>query len=825
VNQRRHITLVSAGATVLAAMPLSSVFERWTWLVGGLLVVGTMTAAAVGLRSVRSPIWAPTLGMIVAYVLTVTWLYGEGALLGLIPTPATIAHFNDLLASAGVTIRDSGVPVSDEDGLLFLAALGVGAVLLAIDLAAVVARRPAIAGIPMVAVYLVPVGTHTRSVSFLAFVCTAAAFLWLLATDNVDRVRRFGRRFTGDGRDIDVWEPSPLAAAGRRLAVIGVAAAVVLPLAVPGMTTGLLDRFGTGVGDGPGTGNGSGRNGQVNLFSFLQGSLVRDQAYDMIKVTTADPTPYYLRFGVAEELTNNGFVNRPWTQGQALGNLQPPPQVTGPGITYRPNQAQIEILNFNEQLLPVYQNVVRLERLDNAWLWDRRANVLYSNRTTAKGRKYTVYYVRPEYTADALRTAADLRTDDQIRTMYTRVPEVGIVQQTAQNLIKGKTTQYDKVRAIYDFFSPSNGFTYSLSTRQGNSGTVMGDFISEGGRQGYCEQYAAAMAWLVRAAGIPARVAFGFTKGTNRNGNTYTLSNFNLHAWTEVYFASFGWVPFDATPAGAISGSVSPAWAPDPSAPEGPVIAPDSDDLIPGQAPSAGGTGAPAPQFGENDPGAAGGAGGSGANQWPLYLLGGLVIVLILLMVPGLRRATLRRHRSPGTGPGNPSVAIEKGVGPDDGNVRDPESAGAGGLRRARRDAHAAWDELIDTMVDYRVEIDPAETPRLTSERLIVEARLSDAASTGVQVLSRAEERARYARSPLTDADLATPLRDVRASLREGVSWRTRMVATLLPPSVLARWRAGLSLGYARFVNTFGRRRDVVVRTISPRRLLARSSR
>ena len=54
----------------------------------------------------------------------------------------------------------------------------------------------------------------------------AVGFLWLLVTDNVDRVRRFGRRFTGDGRDVDVWEPSPLAAAGRRLAVVGVLVAV-----------------------------------------------------------------------------------------------------------------------------------------------------------------------------------------------------------------------------------------------------------------------------------------------------------------------------------------------------------------------------------------------------------------------------------------------------------------------------------------------------------------------------------------------------------------------------------------------------------------------
>jgi transglutaminase-like putative cysteine protease len=848
VTQRRHLTLVAAGATVLASLPLASVFERWSWLISSLLVVGAMTATAVLLRSVRAPGWAPTVGMIGAYIVTLTWLFSDGrALLGLVPTPATFERFNDLLVSAGVTIRESGVPVADEDGLLFLAAIGVGAVLLSVDLAAVVARRPAIAGIPMIAIYLVPVGTHTSSVSFLAFVCTAAAFLWLLATDNVDRVRRFGRRFTGDGRDIDVWEPSPLAAAGRRLAVIGVAVAVILPIAVPGMTTGLLDRFGTGVGDGLGTGSGQGRPGNVNLFSYLQGALVRERAYDMVKVTTNDTNPFYLRFAVAEDLNNNGFVNRPWSQGRSLSSIPQPPQAAGNGVSYKAHQAQVEILQFNEQVLPVFPQLTRVDRLDgsNNWLYDQRAGVVYSKRTNAKGRKYTFSFVHAEFTPDALRTARDLPAEDQVRQAYTAFPEATKqVKEIALDLVKGKTNPYDKVRAIYDFFSPDNGFSYSLTTVKGNSGSDMVDFISEGGRKGYCEQYAAAMAWMVRAVGIPSRVAFGWTKGTNRKDNTYTLTNFNLHAWTEVYFAGFGWVPFDATPASAVPGSVPSTWAPDLNQPDGPIVAPGPDDLR-ASAGASGGASAPATnQFGGNDAGLGGDSGsGDGSTRWPYYLLGGLLVALVLLLMPALHRASLRRRRWPGgkggadggnsgEGGGNGGGGAGNGGGGGDNGADpppsvDPDGEGrelvgaASGHRRAKRDAHGAWDELVDTMIDYRVEIDPAETPRLTSDRLIADLYMSSDAATGVKTLSRAEERARYARSPLTDVDLATPLRDVRSALRYGVSRRTRLVAALLPPSVLARWRAGISARYAATITAVGKRRDVLARTISPRRLLA----
>jgi transglutaminase-like putative cysteine protease len=860
VTQRRHITLISAGATILASLPLATVFEKWTWLVLVLIVTVAMTGAAIALRSVRAPAWAPTAGMIGAYLITLTWLFpSHDELVGVIPTPATVLHWNDLLVQAGVAIRDNGVPVYDDKGLLFLAALGIGAVLLAIDLCAVVAHRPAIAGVPMAAIYLVAVGTHSDSVSFLPFVSTAAAFLWLLATDNVDRVRRFGRRFTGDGRDVDVWEPSPLAAAGRRLAVVGVAVAVILPLAVPGMTTGLLDRFGSGVGNGAGTGGGPGRAGNVNLFSYLSGSLVRDRTYDMVRVTTNDPTPFYLRFGVAEELTTNGFVNRNWGPGQGLNNVATPLAPAGNGVVNRPYRANVEILQFNEQMLPVFQHLTRIEKVDNSWLWDKRAAVVYSNRSSAKGRKYSFDYVRQEFSVEALRGAQQLSGDDPIQQQYTLLPRVPAVQAKAEELIRGKTTPYDKVRAIYDFFTtPANGFKYNLSTRAGNSGSVMVDFLNN--REGYCEQYAAAMAWLVRAAKIPSRVAFGFTRGSNRIGNTYTLNNFNLHAWTEVYFEKFGWVPFDATPAAAISGSVSTNWAPDPTVPSGQRIGGEAPDDVTGGDPSANPSGAANPdKFGPNDPGAASRAGGVGAlPRWPLYTGGGLALALLLLLLPAVRRASLRRRRWPGRGghagaAGLAATAAGKagrggrgrkagpgeidltGAGPDAGGA----GAGAGGAGAGsggsgadspevvaaaegfrRQEAHAAWDELVDTMIDYRLPVDPAETPRVTAERLVSQRAFSGQAAEGAQLLGQAEERARYARAPLPGPDLGLALRSVRTALRRGVSRRTRLIATFLPPSVITRWRAALVSTYTAAVNASARRRDAVARTMSPRRLI-----
>jgi hypothetical protein len=136
------------------------------------------------------------------------------AFAGLIPTPSTFVYFADLLGQAGTQMRGESIPVPDLDGLLMLTTLGIGGVAFFVDLCAVGLRRPALTGLPMLAIYSVPVAVLDKSVSIFPFALGAAGYMWLLVTDSVDRVRRFGRRFTGDGRDIDLWEPSPLAAAG-----------------------------------------------------------------------------------------------------------------------------------------------------------------------------------------------------------------------------------------------------------------------------------------------------------------------------------------------------------------------------------------------------------------------------------------------------------------------------------------------------------------------------------------------------------------------------------------------------------------------------------
>ena len=73
-------------------------------------------------------------------------------------------------------------------------------------------------------------------------------------------------------------------------------------------------------------------------------------------------------------------------------------------------------------------------------------------------------------------------------------------------------------------------------------------------KRGFCEHYAASFVYLMRAAGLPARIVTGYQGGElNPNGNYLIVRQSDAHAWAEVWLESQGWVRVDPT------ATVSPA--------------------------------------------------------------------------------------------------------------------------------------------------------------------------------------------------------------------------------------------------------------------------
>jgi transglutaminase-like putative cysteine protease len=103
------------------------------------------------------------------------------------------------------------------------------------------------------------------------------------------------------------------------------------------------------------------------------------------------------------------------------------------------------------------------------------------------------------------------------------------------------------VRTALTYYTRNN-FEYTLEPPLLGINSV-DDFIFKT-KKGFCEHYAGSFVFLMRAAGIPARVVTGYQGGEyNDLGGYYVLRQYDAHAWAEVWLQDRGWVRFDPTAA------------------------------------------------------------------------------------------------------------------------------------------------------------------------------------------------------------------------------------------------------------------------------------
>ena len=80
-------------------------------------------------------------------------------------------------------------------------------------------------------------------------------------------------------------------------------------------------------------------------------------------------------------------------------------------------------------------------------------------------------------------------------------------------------------------------------------------------KEGFCEHFSSAFVFLMRAAGVPARVVTGYQGGElNPVDSIITVRQSDAHAWAEVFLAGRGWVRVDPT-AAAVPGRVESGMA------------------------------------------------------------------------------------------------------------------------------------------------------------------------------------------------------------------------------------------------------------------------
>jgi hypothetical protein len=442
--------------------------------------------------------------------------------------------------------------------------------------------------------------------------------------------------------------------------------------------------------------------------------------------------------------------------------------------------ALLTALGHEDRFLPVLYAPQAVDVAEpDRWRFDPGTGTVFGRDVSTAGQTWSVAAVEPRPAPEELVAAAPLEPELPLVQRYTALPDLDPgVDELVASLTAEAQTPYERVQAIYGHFTdPANGYEYSLTTEPGTTDDDLADFLRL--RQGYCEQYAGAMAALVRAAGVPARVVLGYTPGTAQPDGSRLVTSDDAHAWVEVYFDDLGWIPYDPTPIDT-DRAVELPWAPRPQDLE---VDPRTDPTTaPLPVPSAP---APRDQPTPQDVPAPQAAPQQAASWVPTALrtAGVALAVLAVAAVPAGLRALQRRRR---LATGSPA---------------------------------ALWDELAATALDLGRTADPARTPRQVAEALAEAAEPGGGAhrsgrrphtrsrvAAAVARLARAEEAASYARpgsapvvGPELRADLATARRGLLAAAPRGA----RLRALLWPPSLLAglatslprpRWGRGTAL-------------------------------
>lgn len=163
------------------------------------------------------------------------------------------------------------------------------------------------------------------------------------------------------------------------------------------------------------------------------------------------------------------------------------------------------------------------------------------------GLIYTVISEVSDVTPDMLRQAKG-RYPPGLTERFLQLPEMSPeVGRLAERIAGLESNNYDKVQALSAYLKVKYPYDLNCPRQAKDENTV--EFFLFREKRGYCEHFATALAVMCRSLGIPARVAVGYDTGEfNALTGYYEVSSRDAHAWVEVYFPVFGWIPFEATP-------------------------------------------------------------------------------------------------------------------------------------------------------------------------------------------------------------------------------------------------------------------------------------
>ncbi|HEU5002845.1 MAG TPA: transglutaminaseTgpA domain-containing protein [Actinomycetota bacterium] len=522
-----------AGATIFA---YTRVFAGHSWLIPALAAAWGSLALTRGLVRLKvQPSLLVAVLLVAGAVLVLVVVFPSATLYGL-PTGGAIRTALDAARAAEKQISAVTAPIPVSSGFLALAmaASWLAGCLSASLLGTTSQRRPEgaaqsglspslIAPVPWIILFAVAAGVGqggNRLVAVGVFFASVLAYLLAEGWSSIGHLPKL------DG--------------AVRLGVVSLAGALILPNVVPGYRSGPIFPWAR---LGPTT------ETTVSPLVQIKPFLLQQSNVTLFHVQASDPV--YWRLTSLDQFTGQAWMSS-GSYNAASGTLSSP----APGITNTVVRQSYHIASLGGIWVPAAFKPTRVQGLSTSLDQDSQTLIVASGSSLHPGAAYSVTSAAPEPTGDEL-VAAGAGTPRGAADTALPASTVAEIRPIVNQVVNGATGAYDQAVAVQDYL---RSFTYDESVPAGSGTDYLYTFLTQT-KRGYCEQFAGAMAVMLRILGIPSRVAVGFLPGTQGPGINgladYTVTGKDAHAWPEAYFSGIGWVAFEPTPR---PGLVPPAY-------------------------------------------------------------------------------------------------------------------------------------------------------------------------------------------------------------------------------------------------------------------------
>jgi transglutaminase-like putative cysteine protease len=738
--------LALAGLLAGASLSLSRLYAGNQWLLPTWLTIACALGLAALLRRMGVGQLLSLLAMLAGFVVVAGILLFADTMLLVVPTAETVAA---MLRATGVALQEVGAqaaPVEVTREFLLITCAGAWAVTTAADGLAFRARQPLLTLVPALGLFVFPAVIRPTSPAWYTtwFLLGAAG---LLLFEGRARLATWGRWVSSARSRPQVGWRLPItraASTGRWLALAASLLALTLPSLLPGYGQQPLLDF----KEGPGVDTGQ----SINPFVSLRTRLRNPEDAPLFRVKSSQRLRW--RLIVYDRFDGTAFI----TSRPPLRGLEPfQGQITDdldPDVPTGQVTQQFEIEELRSYWLPTGTAPASVDAGGRRVLEHPVFRALSLGQQAREGFSYSVVSQVPNVRAeDLVGPVGDAYTGPELQPYLDTGNLDGAVRELADSVVEGKNTPFEKALAIQDYLRNPKLFRYSLNVPSlSQGGNQLRRFLLEV-REGYCEQFAIAMAMMARQVGIPSRVAVGFTAGTPVD-DYLQVTTHDAHAWPELWFPRAGWVYFEPTPRGD-GQLILPSY----TTPTGRVPASQAGGgappPLPGGPTTTGGRLQPEPPAAPvEDPALGGRGGGVGLLERPA-VRAGLAVLLLLALVPAVKwgRNVLARRR-------------------------------AG--RRPRDAVAESYTEVTRWARDAGIGRRGAESPAAYARRL--RAQFADDVAPMAE-LTGLYERAEYAAAEpgAEQAHRARRLaRAARARLAGRLGWRRRLAAALSPSSLFA---------------------------------------